>query len=139
MLAQSLEVEVVCHRVGTLPLCRGWNRVASFLGVFQRQAAQGDYPGLLSEAVIKHRLTATQEEGVYAILQRIALREGTPWRSRSRNLEVGTEAEALDEGCLLTCYLRLVQFTFFAHSRGFLPLQSLINRFVYCQSDGGLI
>lgn len=28
MMTQSMEVEVVCHRVVALHLCRGWNRMA---------------------------------------------------------------------------------------------------------------
>ena len=107
MMTQSMEVEAVYHRVVALHL-QGLEQDGSAhpsREVFQMQVAQGGYPGLVSEAVIKHGLTATQKEGVYVILHQIALHEGTPWRNRSRNLEAGTEAEALDEGCLLTCYL----------------------------------
>lgn len=70
MKTQSMEVEVVCHRVVALHL-QGLEQDGSAhpsRGVFQTQAAQGAYPGLLSEAVIKHGLTATQKEGVYVIL-----------------------------------------------------------------------
>lgn len=74
MMTQSMEVGVVCHRVVAVHL-QGLEQDGSAhpsRGVFQTQVAQGGYPGLLSEVVIKHGLTATQKEGVYVILQQIS-------------------------------------------------------------------
>ena len=71
----------------------------------------GDPPGLLSDAVIKHRPKASwwRKEITYLAygLQSIL------WGSQDRKVEAGTDAEALDKCCLLACSSRLAQPVFF--------------------------
>lgn len=69
----------------------------------------------VSIAVIRYHESNMEKKG---FILRLSHKKSTTEKSQGRKLEAGTKAEAIEESCLLACFLLLVAFPAFLQNSG---------------------